>query len=426
MTGSAEIAAAAGLRTWAAWAGRDSPSNSGTWEHGDLSRGLLKYVRGRMVMRRKEAQCPVCYVQATLAESCVMWCGCRVCRDCMRGWVAAQLEEASSSALVLHCPVCRAVMRPEDAKIAVTLDRDLYRDHSGKLLARALRDDPNFVSCPHCSAGGFVTESCMHERRQERLRVLQRQETLSLVCVYVFLAVAVIMLFAPESGAEPLQGSTVGWWVYALVALITGYVKDAAMQRTMIAPMEVGCPECGASFVLGNSTSTNDLWMSQFSRPCPKCKAPIEKNGGCNHMACTRCKTHFCWACMRPGSACGAFRCSNGAPFGNAGPGAPNPAAQHNAGCPTEYLSLLLLALLISTVQLAFHQPALEVLLCGLPLLLRVAAWLLAVTVCLAILCPLGSCLLWLAASLLWPRRARARATAALAASALDERLLQV
>lgn len=32
-----------------------------------------------------------------------------------------------------------------------------------------------------------------------------------------------------------------------------------------------------------------------LTKPCPKCKAPITKNGGCAHMHCTRCDTHFLW-----------------------------------------------------------------------------------------------------------------------------------
>ena len=31
------------------------------------------------------------------------------------------------------------------------------------------------------------------------------------------------------------------------------------------------------------------------TQPCPKCHVRIEKNGGCSHMFCSRCNTHFTW-----------------------------------------------------------------------------------------------------------------------------------
>ncbi|OQR83287.1 RING-finger-containing E3 ubiquitin ligase [Achlya hypogyna] len=41
----------------------------------------------------------------------------------------------------------------------------------------------------------------------------------------------------------------------------------------------------------------NQAKISQISKPCPGCKSPVEKNGGCNQMKCVTCGVHFCWLC---------------------------------------------------------------------------------------------------------------------------------
>ncbi|KTW27686.1 hypothetical protein T552_02126 [Pneumocystis carinii B80] len=43
-------------------------------------------------------------------------------------------------------------------------------------------------------------------------------------------------------------------------------------------------------------------WISANTKECPKCNATIEKNGGCNHMICKKCKYEFCWVCTGPWS----------------------------------------------------------------------------------------------------------------------------
>ena len=41
-----------------------------------------------------------------------------------------------------------------------------------------------------------------------------------------------------------------------------------------------------------------DLWIKINTKQCPKCHVQIEKNSGCMHMTCKKCKYEFCWLCM--------------------------------------------------------------------------------------------------------------------------------
>ena len=44
--------------------------------------------------------------------------------------------------------------------------------------------------------------------------------------------------------------------------------------------------------------SKSDSWITSNTKPCPRCKAPIEKAYGCNYMKCQSCSYEFCWLCL--------------------------------------------------------------------------------------------------------------------------------
>jgi hypothetical protein len=40
--------------------------------------------------------------------------------------------------------------------------------------------------------------------------------------------------------------------------------------------------------------SETSNWIAANTKECPKCQSTIEKNGGCNHMTCRKCKYEVC------------------------------------------------------------------------------------------------------------------------------------
>ncbi|TXG72856.1 hypothetical protein EZV62_001435 [Acer yangbiense] len=60
--------------------------------------------------------------------------------------------------------------------------------------------------------------------------------------------------------------------------------------------------DCGTveKWILKNCAESENMnWILANSKPCPKCKRPIEKNQGCMHMTCSPpCKFEFCWLCL--------------------------------------------------------------------------------------------------------------------------------
>lgn len=59
----------------------------------------------------------------------------------------------------------------------------------------------------------------------------------------------------------------------------------------------------------------NNDWKKKNTKPCPKCKTDIEKNQGCMHMTCAKCRHEFCWLCLgdwRGHSACNKYTAPEG------------------------------------------------------------------------------------------------------------------
>ena len=88
--------------------------------------------------------------------------------------------------------------------------------------------------------------------------------------------------------------------------------------KTKLKAMKVCCPTCKKEFCSkcsqtwsqhpkkcedfsGAPTKTEleeSIDETKETRPCPVCKVPIQKRGGCYMITCRFCKSNFCWHCM--------------------------------------------------------------------------------------------------------------------------------
>ena len=73
--------------------------------------------------------------------------------------------------------------------------------------------------------------------------------------------------------------------------------------------LEVTCTSCHEQHGTMSCADFKDLKSGGYEafekykkemniKDCPKCKTPIEKTYGCNHMTCGACKAHICWVCL--------------------------------------------------------------------------------------------------------------------------------
>lgn len=58
------------------------------------------------------------------------------------------------------------------------------------------------------------------------------------------------------------------------------------------------CKDTDAWMSKFKSEADNVLWMKVHCKPCPKCRVQVEKNGGCNHHTCAKCRHEYCWLCL--------------------------------------------------------------------------------------------------------------------------------
>ncbi|XP_028393114.1 ankyrin repeat and IBR domain-containing protein 1-like [Dendronephthya gigantea] len=219
-------------------------------------------------------------------------CGHKFCTPCWKSYLSLKIIDGDISNI--KCPSFKCTCLVPVDVIESVVPKDVAKKY-GRFDIKAFVDaNPNLKWCPFPQCDNAV-QLPNHQSREYVVGAGAVSETAPLVvdcgnehyfCWYCM-----------EQSHEP--STCEGWkrWLDAIKEILPKLPKQDIKE----------CPE--------TERVANSLWLITNSKPCPKCSSPIQKNEGCNHIKCTKCKHEFCWVCLEPwkkhnSSTGGYFRCN--------------------------------------------------------------------------------------------------------------------
>uniref|UniRef100_A0A8C9TD97 Ankyrin repeat and IBR domain-containing protein 1 n=1 Tax=Scleropages formosus TaxID=113540 RepID=A0A8C9TD97_SCLFO len=236
------------------------------------------------------AICGICMCTISVFEEPVdMACGHEFCRACWEGFLNVKIQEGDAHNI--FCPAFDCFQLVPVEVIESVVSREMDKRYLQFDIKAFVENNPSIRWCPRAGC--------------ERAVRLSRQDpgnsSSELLNQPLLQAPAVDCgkghLFCWECLGEAHEPCTCQTWKQWLQ-------KVSEMH-----------PEKLAGVSAAYEDAANLLWLRTNSKPCPICKSPIQKNEGCNHMQCAKCKYDFCWICLEEwkkhsSSTGGYYRCT--------------------------------------------------------------------------------------------------------------------
>ncbi|CAL9213873.1 unnamed protein product [Arabidopsis halleri] len=194
----------------------------------------------------RELTCGICFESYPLEDIVSASCGHPFCTTCWTGYISTTINDGPGC-LMLKCP------------------------------------DP---SCPAAIGRDMIDKLACKEDKEKYYRYFLRS----------YVEDNRKMKWCPAPGCEHAIDFAAGTESYDVSCLCS---HSFCWNCTEEAHRPVDCDTVGKWILKNSAESENMNWILANSKPCPRCKRPIEKNHGCMHMTCTPpCKHEFCWLCL--------------------------------------------------------------------------------------------------------------------------------
>lgn len=248
--------------------------------------------------KNKIYTCPICFEEQPFETFLVQYtsCGHKCCKKCWKENIQYQFDNLQAR---LHCFCCNQEIDPSVIYCYELLSKENYSIYSEKIINIVFKDD--IINCPNC------------KHRYFNIRIN------STVCPYCFYNIC------PKCHNLEHQSINMNCEEFERYMLTNNYInllnqreqirnnkyikhiKDKTVKsnielfklnlKTELQSKLKIFEEKQRQKQLLKDEEENQKWLNNNTKQCPQCKAPIYKNGGCNHMTCRNCKYEFCWIC---------------------------------------------------------------------------------------------------------------------------------
>ncbi len=214
-------------------------------------------------------ECGICLETCAAVDCHRLQCAHTFCRRCLSAYFLARVDEGQSVGIECPEPKCRAAPSPSD--VCALLPPAAFATFEAALLQQGLAQMDDVVWCPRpgCGYPAICHEPTLPE----------------------------------EEGGKPL--ATCGRCSFAFCAECgrawhgnTHCVDLHKLWRTADADGREALRRRYGDYLFAELESSE--FIAANTKPCPKCAAATEKNGGCNHMTCRSCRFEWCWLCLKP------------------------------------------------------------------------------------------------------------------------------
>ncbi|EPS97173.1 hypothetical protein FOMPIDRAFT_1166715 [Fomitopsis schrenkii] len=203
------------------------------------------------------AVCLICF-DDTQTDFLSLVCDHRFCKTCWAAYIESKVKTEAESWITCMAEDCDVVATNEFVKEALAEDKQTWERFHELLVRHYVSHRPELKYCPY--PGCTYTASCSITKAS--------------------LATQVPIVACGNSATHKF---------------CFGCNVDGDHRPVVCSVAKMWLQKC-------HDDSETANWIKSNTKECSKCQSTIEKNGGCNHMTCKKCKYEFCWVCMGPWS----------------------------------------------------------------------------------------------------------------------------